>query len=119
MIRKTLIIPIYDCHCDVVITEDFDEAVLEAGYQKPVIGSGGITLHYPDAPSNFVVIMHPTWTSPGNIAHEALHLAGKIMQCVDIKYDIDNDEPMAYLIGFIVDGIHQIIDAGEAKKKKA
>ena len=117
--RRDLIIPIYDAKVTVVITDEFEKEVLEAGYQKDVTGSGGITLHYPDAPSNFTIVMHTDCTSPGNIAHEAYHLCGKIMDCVDIKYDINNDEPMAYLIGFIVDGLHQIIFEGLGKGKNA
>lgn len=37
------------------------------------------------------------------IAHEALHLMSYIMKNRGIQYDSDNDEPQAYLLGFIVE----------------
>jgi hypothetical protein len=110
--RKTLSIPIYDCKVDVVVTKEFDEAVVDAGWMENTEGDG-IVLHYTDNSSFFVVIFREGCTSPGNIAHEALHLTLKIMQARDIKFDFKNQEPIAYLHGFVVDGLHQIIFSDE------
>lgn len=107
--KKELTIPIYDAKVTVVVTKDFQEKVLEAGFEGEVTPTGAITLHYPDNALYYTVIFHEETVSPGHIAHEAFHLAGKIMEQIDYKYDRDNDEPMAYLVGFIVDGFHQII----------
>jgi len=119
MIRKTLTIPIYDCTADVVITDNFEEAAIEAGYDGVVDGHDAGVFRYPDRPSSYTVIFHEKSISAGNIAHEALHLMHDIMEYVGMGPELNDDESQAYLIGFIVDGIHQIIDAGEAKKKKA
>ena len=111
MIRKTLEVPIYDCKINVVVADDresFEQEVYDAKWHEKVDGDA-ITLHYLSNPSIFCVIFTSDCLSPGNIAHEADHLTTKIMVSRDIKYDPENQEPRAYLLGFIVDGLHQII----------
>jgi len=48
--------------------------------------------------------------TPGIIAHEAKHLVNEIF--IDICHELDrhNDEPEAYLLGWIVDKIHNFKD---------
>lgn len=50
------------------------------------------------------------YPTPGIIAHEAKHLVNEIF--IDIGHDLDryNDEPEAYLLGWIVDKIHEFKD---------
>jgi hypothetical protein len=111
MIRKTLSIPIYDCKVNVVVTNDqetFEQEVYDAGWKEDP-GGDAVTLHYLSNPSVFAVIFKKDSLSPGNIAHEADHLTTKVMEARGLKYDPDNQEARAYLIGFIVDGLHQII----------
>ena len=108
-IKKTLRIPIYDCKVDVVVTDNFEEACEEAGYEYKGLAHSAAVLRYPDNPGSYTVIFHEDTISPGNIAHEGLHLMHDIMEYVDIGADTNNDEAQAYLIGFIVDGLHQII----------
>ena len=115
-IRKTLHIPIYDCDVSIVVTKEFDEAVLEAGYKEDCTDSDAVTLHYPNKPKQYCVVFRKGSASYGNIAHEALHLVYKISHSVGIEYDVNNQEPLTYLMGFIVDGMHQIINSYEKSK---
>lgn len=46
---------------------------------------------------------------PSIIAHEAVHIVNEIFKRVQIRPDLDNDEPQAYLMGWIVDKIHKAI----------
>ena len=39
---------------------------------------------------------------PWNIAHEAIHAAGRILQYVGVEADFENDEAFAYLTTWIV-----------------
>ena len=107
MIDKKLSIPIYDCEVRLIVADDYQEAVLEAGYKEDVPPVGAIVLHYPDTPLYYVMIFHKDSISPGNIAHESLHLLHKIMRDVSIPPRLQDDEPEAYLMGFIVDLITQ------------
>ena len=107
--RKVLRIPIYDIEVTLVVEQDFEAAAEEAGYHYDVGDANGLCLHYPDAPSQFCLIFREGCTSPGGIAHEAYHLTTKIMKHAGVHYSDENQEPHAYLIGFIVDLIHQCL----------
>lgn len=47
--------------------------------------------------------------SAGVIAHECLHAAGGILSDKGYRYEPDNDEPMAYLLGYMVDKVVKIL----------
>lgn len=46
----------------------------------------------------------------GVIAHEAYHVVSGIMSHVGVYPSFDNDEPMAYLIEWVVNNIHRVVD---------
>ncbi len=45
----------------------------------------------------------------GTIAHEAIHIKNRIFKFTGIKNDLDNDEPEAYLVKWIVNTIHDVL----------
>lgn len=47
----------------------------------------------------------------GNVAHEASHVASEIYRYCGIKADLENQEHMAYLIGWIASCIGSVKDA--------
>ena len=53
------------------------------------------------------------YPTPGIIAHEAKHLVNNIF--IEISHDLDryNDEPEAYLLGWIVNRIHELLIKNE------
>lgn len=107
--RRDLHIPIYDCTATVVVTNSFKKAAIKAGYDGNVGGMYAAVFRYPDRPREYTVVFHKKATSPGNIAHEALHLLHDIMEHVGMGANLNDDEAQCYLLGFIVDGLHQII----------
>lgn len=44
----------------------------------------------------------------GTIAHEADHAANLIFKAIGAKVDVTNDEPHAYLVGFITNCIYKV-----------
>lgn len=48
--------------------------------------------------------------TPGIIAHEAKHLVNFIFNDVGVELNIFNDETEAYLLGWIVDEIHKLLN---------
>lgn len=48
--------------------------------------------------------------SPEMIAHECVHAANMIFEHVGAKIDLDNDEPYAYLVGWLVKQVHNSLD---------
>ena len=47
-------------------------------------------------------------TDAGVIAHEAVHITNYVFKHANITLDINNDEPYAYLLGWIVEEIHKV-----------
>jgi len=60
-------------------------------------------------PDRMVLNITPDAT-PGVIAHEAVHIANYVFKQCCILPDLDNDEPQAYLIGWIVEQIAGVIE---------
>lgn len=50
-------------------------------------------------------IPYPT---PGIIAHEAKHLVNRIFGSIGQELDLHNDEAECYLLGWIVDRVHEL-----------
>ena len=63
-----------------------------------------------------VFVILPNDAPASVIAHEGIHVANFIFRNVGAKPDLDNDEPMAYLLGDIVSAIDDTIK--EYKKLK-
>lgn len=49
------------------------------------------------------------YPTPGIIAHEAKHLTNHIFDIVGVDLDLYNDEPECYLLGWIVNRIHETL----------
>lgn len=47
---------------------------------------------------------------PETIAHEAVHAANMVFEYVGIEPSLDNDEPLAYLVGWFVTKLHNSLD---------
>lgn len=47
--------------------------------------------------------------TPGVIAHECLHAVGWIMDMKGCRHDIENDEPYAYLLEWMVNQVHKFL----------
>lgn len=56
------------------------------------------------APNSYGVVLRPD-ASPGQIAHEALHVAHWISEELSLGATAENDEPLAYLIQFLTDAL--------------
>lgn len=82
------------------IKEDLDDSYYAETYavqqKEPLLG--GVLIRFQDWKS----------MSPGNIAHEATHAAIEIFDYCDCRIDVDNQEPFAYLVGWIVSCIEEV-----------
>ena len=52
---------------------------------------------------------------PGTIAHEAFHAAFDILDRAGVKPDAKNQEPFAYLLGWVVDAVHKTVEQDEKR----
>ncbi len=53
--------------------------------------------------------------NPSIIAHEAVHITNMILKHIYAKLDIENDEPQAYLLGWIVEQCHKFLEVKNEK----
>lgn len=96
MRTKTIQIPLYYERLRIVVTKKLDKpeyaAYVEFKRRGPV-------LH-----------ITPKATA-GIIAHEAVHIVNYVFKQADIQLDIENDEPYAYLLGWVVEQITKAVHA--------
>lgn len=52
--------------------------------------------------TNFIICFSESTTIP-TIAHECLHVVSFVFNYCSINYDVYNDEPAAYLLGWLVE----------------
>jgi len=63
---------------------------------------------YKDGSSRYILAFEYN-TTPKIIAHEAFHLVSYICRDRQMRIDLFNDEPQAYLIGWIVEQCHKYL----------
>lgn len=56
------------------------------------------------------VVFDAACIDPETIAHEAIHIKNRVMEHAGWNHDLKNDEPEAYLTGFIVKEIHKVLE---------
>lgn len=114
MIVKKLKTPLYFETIQIVITNDFNKALKKNNisynfdtnmYSAFVWIKGDITLFI--TPDSDISI----------IAHECVHIVNEIFKRCAIKLDIENDEPQAYLMGWIVKEVYDIMNKNKTIKK--
>jgi len=113
MITKKYKTPLYGTPFTIVIydnDQEFQEKFKDFHFDPPITDfDGGV---FNKKGHLYIVFSaekkgNPT---PGIIAHEAKHLVNNIF--IQISHDLDryNDEPEAYLLGWIVDKIHELLN---------
>lgn len=93
-LEKTITIPLYFERLKIVVVDKLD---------KPDYAA------YVSLQKNLVVLHLTPLASAGVVAHEAVHIVNHIFQQCDIMLDIHNDEPQAYLTGWVVDQITNVL----------
>lgn len=105
--RKTTIdIPIYCCKLTIVLDKDL--SYVEKKYKtKSLSDFGAVTLRDED---RHYVVGFTDATHLSNIAHEIVHLKNQIYVDCAMELDRYNDEPEAYLTGWLFDQINNFLN---------
>lgn len=101
---------------------EFQKVIDASDLEVNLKGVGGYAIQAESEAGYRLFMMYvPADATAGVVAHECFHMTGMIMDTVGVKYDIDNDEPFAYLNGFMVEQVTALREhlAAEAKAKKA
>ena len=109
MITKKYKTPLYGTKFTIVIYNSDDE--FQNKFKKIEISNFDGAVFY-EKDELFIVFSAEKkgYPTPGIIAHEAKHLVNNIF--IEISHDLCryNDEPEAYLLGWIVDRIHELLN---------
>jgi hypothetical protein len=106
--RKTTIdIPIYQCKLTIILDKDLSYIEKKYG-TKSLSDYGAVTMRVPDKFSEYIMAFE--YSDGTIIAHELVHLKNYIYQDKAIKLDRFNDEPEAYLTGWLFKQIETFLN---------
>jgi len=113
MRTKRIPIPIYFGQLQIVITDNFTEAskkmkVDHGDVDPDSVGAFVNVSSHGNGLDFFTVFFKPD-ASHGLIAHEVVHLVNGIYSERHMELDKQNDEPQAYLTGWITDQIYKAL----------
>lgn len=104
---KTIKIPIYCGNLSIIYDKELIE--VEKKYKtKSLKDFGAVTLKDENKYRHYVVAFTDS-THLSNIAHEIVHLKNHIFLDCAIELDRYNDEPEAYLTGWLFDQIYEFL----------
>jgi len=118
--KKSIIkIDIYEATLHLVIADDVQKAKNNLIKKKLIVlddpEEAAAWFIYDDPDERIYWIIMPTDATPGLIAHEVSHLTTKLLATCGVS-STENDEPYAYLIGFLVDKIWDKLTVVRKKK---
>lgn len=120
---KEIDIPIYRGKLVIILTNSKKKLIKEIPkFGGPRIYGHAINKSYKGKDGYFIVLnteLATTAITPGVIAHESFHTAAFILGNRDVHFDIDNDEPYAYLLDWVVDQVYLFLkETGRLDKIK-
>lgn len=115
MIIKEISIPIYFGKLVIIFTDELERLnplyntnIKEDDYDAVVF------LDKPESNTVIVAIKKKDWSV---IAHETVHVVNAIFLSCNIQLDRNNDEPQAYLTGWVIQQIDDFLKEVEIKSK--
>jgi len=107
MKKTTIDIPIYQCKLTIILDKDL--SYVEKKYRtKSLSDYGAVTIRVPNKFSEYVIAFE--YSDGTIIAHEIVHLKNYIYQDRVIELDRFNDEPEAYLTGWLFKQIETFLN---------
>lgn len=104
---KNIAIPIYGCRLTMILSEDLSK-VADKYKLKDVEGFKALVFKDDTKDRHYVV----AFTDPShlsNVAHEIVHIKNHIFLDCAMELDRHNDEPEAYLTGWLFDEIYEFL----------
>ena len=102
MQRKTITIPLYERKVELIQTNDFKKVEAEFDLTST---EGFNALVFKKENKIYVVFNNEADASI--VAHESVHICDYVFQDCFIKPDLENNEPYAYLMGYVVEQLHK------------
>lgn len=107
MRQETVKIPLYKITLTIILDDDLK--YVQKKYKTVSLDNyGAVTLTHQDHFRHFIVAFTDK-DHLSNIAHEIVHLKNYIFKTIGARLDFDNDEPEAYLTGYLFDLIYNFL----------
>ncbi len=108
MKKKTIDIPIYGCSLTMILDKDL--TFVEKTYKTRDLTDFGAVVLKDKSKYRHYVVAFTDKTHLSNIAHEIVHLKNHIFLDCAMKADRYNNEPEAYLTGWLFDEIYNFFN---------
>lgn len=106
-INRHVKLDIYEATVYITFTDDLvtvaNKMLKQDGYKLLESSCDGLFLTRPDS---YQIIFNIENLSLNIIAHECTHAILRILENIEIPVNCDNDEPAAYLMGYLVDRVY-------------
>ena len=100
-------IPIYECTLELILDVDLKHIEKEYGTDS-LDGFGAITMQHPVIKKNYIVAFTDK-EHLSNIVHESVHVKNYLFLDCAMENDRVNDEPEAYLMGWLFNVMHNFL----------
>lgn len=107
--EKNIKIPIYTGYLKVVLSDDFEHVCKKWDVDIDAAKSAAFVWTYNNGGFVFCASFGPN-VKLSEVVHECVHLCSNIYDAHGIRPDIHNDEPQAYLTGWLFDRCHKILN---------
>ena len=108
MTKKIFTIPLYYGKLTVYIVEDWNYLIKKHKLNFPCKPENAGGCVFPDG-QDVVIVIIKSQICPVVLAHETVHVVNEIYKCRGIQLDTENDEPQAYLTGWVFDKVFRTV----------
>lgn len=105
--RKLINIPIYGCRLTVIVSSDLSGIAKMFKLKEDVSNFGAFTFKDESKYRHYVMVLEDDWRP--NVVHEIVHIVNYIYIDCAMKLDKHNDEPQAYLSGWLYGQIEKFL----------
>jgi len=112
MRAKKINIPIYEFSLTIILAKNLSEVLKKYKLDGEFGNFGALTFEDKSRYRHYVVAFTDA-SHLSNIAHEIVHIKNYIFLGINAKIDLHNDEPEAYLTGWLFDNIYEFLKQQE------
>lgn len=105
--KKVINIPIYGCKLTVIVCNDLKHVAKIYGIKEDISSFGAFTFKDEKKYREYVMALEDDWRS--NVVHELVHVVNHIYLDCAMQLDRNNDEPQAYLMGWLYEEIDKFL----------
>jgi len=107
---KKIEIPLYFGNLVMIECEDLQEVARKYGIKEDMSGYQAITFQNINSSLFECVMAYSMGCENKTIAHECVHFISNLFICRGVKLDAFNDEPTAYLMGWVFEQNEKFIN---------